>query len=68
MYDWPEVHDAVDALWSAIADCLRAAGIDGIVDLRPVVHRQPGNRSGVHWPTHHDLTAVQVGWPSGTRP
>ena len=33
MYDWPEVHDAVDALWSAIADCLRAAGIDAPTTL-----------------------------------
>jgi ABC-type phosphate/phosphonate transport system substrate-binding protein len=27
MYDWPEVRWATDALWSAIADRLRAAGI-----------------------------------------
>ena len=27
MYDWPEVHDAVDALWAAIAQRLRGAGL-----------------------------------------
>ena len=28
MYDWPEVRDAVDALWTAMAGCLRSAGMD----------------------------------------
>ena len=28
MYDWPEVRDAVDALWSAIVERLRANGIE----------------------------------------
>ena len=28
MYDWPEVHDAVDALWAAMAERLRDAGMD----------------------------------------
>ena len=28
MYDWPEVHDAVDALWSSISARLGVAGID----------------------------------------
>jgi len=28
MYDWPEVRTAVDALWAAIADRLRGAGVD----------------------------------------
>ena len=28
MYDWPEVRDAVDALWSAIVERLRASGIE----------------------------------------
>ncbi|MCO6391971.1 PhnD/SsuA/transferrin family substrate-binding protein [Aliihoeflea aestuarii] len=28
MYDWPEVHDETDALWSAIGGALRKAGID----------------------------------------
>ena len=28
MYDWPEVRDEVDALWSAIARRLGEAGVD----------------------------------------
>ncbi len=28
MYDWPEVHDAVDALWAAIVVRLGVAGVD----------------------------------------
>ena len=28
MYDWPEVRDAGDALWSAIVERLRAKGIE----------------------------------------
>ena len=28
MYDWPEVHEEVDALWAAIAERLRATGVD----------------------------------------
>ena len=31
MYDWPEVHNAVDALWSAISARLGVAGVDAPV-------------------------------------
>ncbi|MBC8363812.1 MAG: PhnD/SsuA/transferrin family substrate-binding protein [Actinobacteria bacterium] len=33
MYDWPEVRDEVDALWTAIAARLRAAGIEAPLSL-----------------------------------
>jgi ABC-type phosphate/phosphonate transport system substrate-binding protein len=33
MYDWPEVHGATDALWTAVAQILRTAGIDAPDDL-----------------------------------
>lgn len=33
MYDWPEVHWATDALWAAIADQLREAGVPAPAEL-----------------------------------
>ena len=54
MYDWPEVHDAVDALWSAIADCLRAAGIDA---PRLPASPPPSVRMPIPRPTLPPLTA-----------
>ena len=30
MYDWPEVRDATDGLWAAIAGVLREEGFNGV--------------------------------------
>ena len=53
MYDWPEVHDAVDALWAVIGGRLRDAGIDAPEGVwRP-------DRSEDLW-THPDLLIVET--------
>ena len=53
MYDWPEVHDAVDAVWAAIGGRLRDAGIDAPEGVwRP-------DRSEDLW-THPDLLIVET--------
>ena len=53
MYDWPEVHGAVDALWAAIYWGLRDAGIDAPEDVwRP-------DRPEDLW-THPDLLIGEI--------
>ena len=53
MYDWPEVHDAVDAVWAAIGGRLRDAGIGAPEGVwRP-------DRSEDLW-THPDLLIVET--------
>jgi ABC-type phosphate/phosphonate transport system substrate-binding protein len=47
MYDWPEVRDATDALWRAVAGQLRAAGLSAPEALdrkrpREAIWRDPG--------------------------
>src|SRR4051812_7780396 len=61
MYDWPEVHWANDALWSAIAERLRAVGIAAPERLdrsRPF---------GEKWLDPELVLSQTCGWPYAAR-
>ncbi len=56
MYDWPEVRAAVDALWAAISDHLRRAGVEAPTSL----WRSGGGQTVTDLWTHPDLLIAQT--------
>ncbi len=59
MYDFPEIREATDALWQALAARLRAAGLDAVPDAlaRKLTHHQS-------WRDPHLLLGQSCGYPA----